>query len=143
MTDKKNAQTGPKTYRVTNADAGPRGFALDAGGTFMVDGGGSQETTLSEADVERAQKYGLTVEEVDTGDTGGPGAQTENLPAAGQVDPNHPDAPKPVPAGEPSGDASVTTDGQSAAATAPGTSSTDDKAGSAAKDSGTSGRSRS
>lgn len=86
-----------KRYTLTNTQTGPRGVQTAADGNVMVaprapgdTAVGGTVATLTEDEVDAAEAAGLTVEAL--GDTDRQIAGTENIPAEGYVDLNHPDA---------------------------------------------------
>jgi hypothetical protein len=88
-----------KLYRLTNEEPGPRGVVTAEHGLVMVDptpdGTVSGVTaTLTDDEADAAERQGLTLEEIDADTDGTDTLRTDNRPAAGQFDPNAPDAAK-------------------------------------------------
>jgi hypothetical protein len=85
-----------KTYRVSNKQLGARGVETEAHGLVMVHptapgAPGTTTLTLTEDEVKRAKLVGL---ECRTLKNGTAIEHTADLPAAGYINPDHPDAEK-------------------------------------------------
>lgn len=87
--------TDTKQYRLSTDEPGPRGVETAAHGLVMVaptpPGAKSAVTaTLTDDEATNAKRQGIKLKELKVG--GIAGVRSENLPPAGQIDPNHPDA---------------------------------------------------
>ena len=83
-----------KQYRLTNKEPGPRGLQTAADGLVMVQPTPEGVTsgviaTLTEDEAAIAKRQGLSIEAVEDDELV---PTTENIPAAGHIDPNAPDA---------------------------------------------------
>lgn len=95
-----------KQYRLTNEEPGPRGVDTAAHGLVMVQPAlpgteSSTVATLTDDEAKAAERQGLSLEEVDVGSTGI--ISTDNIPAAGHIDINAPDAGEKLKAGKAKG----------------------------------------
>jgi hypothetical protein len=93
------SDTAPKRYLLTNDQPGPRGVQTADAGIVMVQPGlpGAEASngviaTLTDDELEMAENAGLKAVEQQGAEV--TSAQTENLPAEGQIDRNAPDASK-------------------------------------------------